>query len=144
MRTGRFLNQPISMKGYNSRLTDTLTYFIQENLGGSGAIRSEEAEEYLREHMKMEGDLERQRQEKKEMQIAAVKERLEQRKKERMRKLKEKQELERAQVRFLSAKTRKKNINYSQMDRIQWRSQPDNLVPLCKFQFIIIIHFFRN
>ena len=132
------------MKGYNSRLTDTLTYFIQENLGGSGAIRSEEAEEYLREHMKMEGDLERQRQEKKEMQIAAVKERLEQRKKERMRKLKEKQELERAQVRFLSAKTRKKNINYSQMDRIQWRSQPDNLVPLCKFQFIIIIHFFRN
>ena len=108
MRTGRFLNQPISMKGYNSRLTDTLTYFIQENLGGSGAIHSEEAEEYLREHMKMEGDLERQRQEKKEMQIAAVKERLEQRKKERMRKLKEKQELERAQVRFLSAKTRKK------------------------------------
>ena len=27
---------------------------------------------------------------------------------------------------------------------IQWRSQPDNLVPLCKFQSIIIIHFFRN
>ena len=26
----------------------------------------------------------------------------------------------------------------------QWRSQPDNLVPLCKFQIIIIIHFFRN
>ena len=26
----------------------------------------------------------------------------------------------------------------------QWRSQPDNLVPLCKFQTIIIIHFFRN
>ena len=52
--------------------------------------------------MKMEGDLERQRQEKKEMQIAAVKERLEQRKKERLRKLKEKQELERAQVRLVS------------------------------------------
>jgi DNA-directed RNA polymerase beta' subunit len=51
--------------------------------------------------MKIEGDLERQRQEKKEMQIAAVKEKLEQRKKERMRKLKEKQELERAQVRHL-------------------------------------------
>ena len=108
LRTGRFLNQPISMKGYNSKLTDTLTYFIQENLGGSGAISTEEAEEYLREHMKIEGDLERQRQEKKEMQIAAVKERLEQRKKERMRKLKEKQDLERAQVRFLSAKTPKK------------------------------------
>ena len=27
---------------------------------------------------------------------------------------------------------------------IQWRSQPDNLVPLCKFQSIIIIHFFRD
>ena len=27
---------------------------------------------------------------------------------------------------------------------IQWRSQPDNLVPLCKFQIIIAIHFFRN
>ena len=27
---------------------------------------------------------------------------------------------------------------------VQWRSQPDNLVPLCKFQIIIIIHFFRN
>ena len=27
----------------------------------------------------------------------------------------------------------------------QWRtSQPKNLVPLCKFQIIIIIHFFRN
>ena len=26
----------------------------------------------------------------------------------------------------------------------QWRSQPDNLVPLCKFQFMVIIHFFRN
>ena len=25
-----------------------------------------------------------------------------------------------------------------------WRSQPDNLVPLCKFQSITIIHFFRN
>ncbi len=55
--------------------------------------------------MKLEGDLERQRQEKKEMQIAAVKEKLEQRKKERMRKLKEKQELERAQVRLLSPYT---------------------------------------
>ena len=48
--------------------------------------------------MKMEGDLERQRQEKKEMKIAALKEKLEQRKKERMRKLKEEQALERAQV----------------------------------------------
>jgi hypothetical protein len=27
---------------------------------------------------------------------------------------------------------------------IQWRSQPDNLGPLCKFKIIIIIHFFRN
>ena len=27
---------------------------------------------------------------------------------------------------------------------MQWRSQPDNLVPLCKFEIIIIIHFFRN
>jgi hypothetical protein len=26
----------------------------------------------------------------------------------------------------------------------QWRSQPDNLGPLCKFKIIIIIHFFRN
>jgi hypothetical protein len=26
----------------------------------------------------------------------------------------------------------------------QWRSQPENLVPLCKFKIIIIIHFFRN
>ena len=26
----------------------------------------------------------------------------------------------------------------------QWRSQPENLVPLCKFEIIIIIHFFRN
>ena len=26
----------------------------------------------------------------------------------------------------------------------QWRSQPDNLVPLFKFQAIIIIHFFTN
>ena len=26
----------------------------------------------------------------------------------------------------------------------QWRSQPDNLVPLCKFRISIIIHFFRN
>jgi hypothetical protein len=26
----------------------------------------------------------------------------------------------------------------------QWRSQPDDLVPQCKFQLIIIIHFFRN
>ena len=25
-------------------------------------------------------------------------------------------------------------------DENQWRSQPDNLVPLCKFQSIIIIH----
>jgi hypothetical protein len=28
--------------------------------------------------------------------------------------------------------------------RNQWRSQPENLVPLCKFEIIIIIHFFRN
>ena len=27
---------------------------------------------------------------------------------------------------------------------VLWRSQPNNLVPLCKFQVIIIIHFFRN
>ena len=27
---------------------------------------------------------------------------------------------------------------------VQWRSQPDYLVPLCKFQIIIIIHCFRN
>ena len=26
----------------------------------------------------------------------------------------------------------------------QWRSQPDNLVPLCTFYRIIIINFFRN
>ena len=26
----------------------------------------------------------------------------------------------------------------------QWRSQPDNLVPLCKFHSITIIQFFRN
>ena len=26
----------------------------------------------------------------------------------------------------------------------QWRSQPDNLVALCKFKIIIIIQFFRN
>ena len=26
----------------------------------------------------------------------------------------------------------------------QWRSQPDNLVPLCKFQIIIIIHLFTS
>ena len=26
----------------------------------------------------------------------------------------------------------------------QWRSQPDNLVPLCKFKIIIIIHFFGS
>ena len=26
----------------------------------------------------------------------------------------------------------------------QWRIQPDNLVPLCKFQSIIVINFFRN
>ena len=26
----------------------------------------------------------------------------------------------------------------------QWRGQPDNLVALCKFQSIIIIHFSRN
>ena len=31
-----------------------------------------------------------------------------------------------------------------QVRSTQWRSQPDNLVPLCKFQSIIIIHFFRN
>ena len=30
------------------------------------------------------------------------------------------------------------------LSRDQWRSQPDNLVPLCKFEIIIIIHFFRN
>ena len=76
-------------------------FFLQENLGGTGSISTAEAEEYLREHMKLEGELERQRQENKEMQIAAVKEKLEQRKKERLRKLKEKQELERAQVRLL-------------------------------------------
>jgi polyhydroxyalkanoate synthesis regulator phasin len=74
---------------------------LQENLGGTGSISTTEAEEYLREHMKLEGELERQREEKKKMQIDAVKEKLEQRKKERMRKLKEKQELERAQVRLL-------------------------------------------
>ena len=28
--------------------------------------------------------------------------------------------------------------------RVQWRSQPDNLVPLCKFHSITIIQFFRN
>ena len=27
---------------------------------------------------------------------------------------------------------------------LQWRSQPDNLVPLCKFQSIIIINLFTN
>ena len=27
---------------------------------------------------------------------------------------------------------------------IQWRSQPDNSVPLCKFRSTIIIHFSRN
>ena len=26
----------------------------------------------------------------------------------------------------------------------QWRSQPDNLLPVCKFQIISIIHFFRH
>lgn len=83
-------------------------FFFQDNLGGSGAITSAEAEEYLREHMKMEGDLERQRQEKKKMQIAAMKEKLEQRKKERMRKLNERQELERAQVRILYCVSQKK------------------------------------
>ena len=25
----------------------------------------------------------------------------------------------------------------------QWRNQPDNLVQLCKFQIIIIIHYFK-
>lgn len=69
---------------------------IQENLGGN--IGTTEAEEYLRQHMKMESDLERLRIEKKNQQIAGISEKLEQRKKERLRKLKEKQELERAQV----------------------------------------------
>ena len=26
----------------------------------------------------------------------------------------------------------------------QWQNQPDNLITLCKFQAINIIHFFRN
>ena len=26
----------------------------------------------------------------------------------------------------------------------QWRSQPDSLVPLCKFHIVTIIYFFRN
>ena len=69
---------------------------IQENLGGN--IGTTEAEEYLRQHMKMESDLERLRIEKKNQQIEGISEKLEQRKKERLRKLKEKQELERAQV----------------------------------------------
>ena len=69
---------------------------IQENLAGN--IGTTEAEEYLRQHMKMESDLERLRIEKKNQQIAGISEKLEQRKKERLRKLKEKQELERAQV----------------------------------------------
>lgn len=51
--------------------------------------------------MKMETDLKNRRLEKKEMQIAAVKEKLEQRRKERIRKLKEQHDLQRAQVRFL-------------------------------------------
>ena len=79
-------------------LSQRLSTLFQENISGSGAISSAEAEEYLREHMRIEGDLEKQRQEKKQLQIAAVNEKLEQRKKERLRKLKEKQELERAQV----------------------------------------------
>ena len=37
-----------------------------------------------------------------------------------------------------------KNRCILQATRDQWRSQPDNLVPLGKFQSIIIIHFFRN
>lgn len=81
-------------------LSQRLSTLFQENISGSGAISSAEAEEYLREHMRIEGDLEKQRQEKKQLQIAAVNEKLEQRKKERLRKLKEKQELERAQVSF--------------------------------------------
>jgi hypothetical protein len=36
------------------------------------------------------------------------------------------------------------HVNISQLVNKQWRSQPDNFVPLCKFKIIIIIHFFRN
>ena len=30
------------------------------------------------------------------------------------------------------------------LSHVQWRRQPDSLVPLCKFQIIICIHFFGN
>ena len=35
-------------------------------------------------------------------------------------------------------------LRWKSHGQLQWRSQPDNLVPLCKFEIIIIIHFFRN
>ena len=35
-------------------------------------------------------------------------------------------------------------IKHTNNCHAQWRSQPDNLVPLFKFQAIIIIHFFTN
>ena len=37
-----------------------------------------------------------------------------------------------------------RNLSGKYLKCEQWRSQPDYLVPLCKFQIIIIIHCFRN
>ena len=37
-----------------------------------------------------------------------------------------------------------RNIFYSNKIYAQWRSQPDSLVPLCKFQAIVVTNFLRN
>ena len=44
----------------------------------------------------------------------------------------------------LKAEKTRPQIIATRSYRNQWRSQPDYLVPLCKFQIIIIIHCFRN
>ena len=76
---------------------------FQDDLVSSGSLYADQAEQIKREQMEMEEKMSRELAQQRAQQTALLMEKLAQRKKERMRKLKEQQELEKAKVTKLTA-----------------------------------------
>ena len=76
---------------------------FQDDLVSSGSLYADQAEQIKREQMEMEEKMSRELAQQRAQQTALLMEKLAQRKKERMRKLKEQQELEKAKVTNLTA-----------------------------------------
>ena len=82
------------------RIKPVFLVLFQDDLVTSGSLYADQAEQIKREQMELEEKMSRDLAQQRAQQTALLKEKLAQRKRERMKKLKEQQELEKAKVKY--------------------------------------------